>query len=209
MRYRDRADAAARLADEVVRHRPGRNLVVLGLPRGGVPMARIVGDQLGAPVDVILVRKLGVPGHAELAMGAIGEGGIRVLDDDLVGRLAVGGDEVAAVEVAERTELDRRAVSYRLGRAPTDLSGRTAVIVDDGVATGATAKAACAVVRAAGARRVVLAVPVAPADVDVTFAGIADHVICLRRPHRFGAVGQFYAHFDAVTDAEVITALAH
>lgn len=207
MRYRDRSDAAARLADELVRHRPGGDLVVLGLPRGGVPMARIVGDRLGAPVDVILVRKLGVPGHAELAMGAIGEGGVHVFDDDLVRRLAVGPEAVASVEAAERSELRRRALRYRPGRSGIDLAGRAAMIVDDGVATGSTAKAACVVARAAGARRVVLAVPVAPAGVDDTFANVADGVICLQRSRRFRAVGEFYARFDAVTDAEVVAAL--
>lgn len=207
MKYRDRADAAAQLADELVRHRPDGELVVLGLPRGGVPMARIVGDRLGAPVDVIVVRKLGVPGHAELAMGAIGEGPVRVLNDDLVQRLAITPEDVAAVEAVERSELERRAGQYRPHGARTDLAGRTAVIVDDGVATGATARAACAVARAAGARQVVLAVPVAPADVNTTFADVADRVACLQRPHRFRAVGQFYARFDAVTDAEVVAAL--
>src|SRR5690606_36606413 len=148
-----------------------------GLPRGGVPVAAEVAAALDAPLDVILVRKLGVPFQPELAMGAIGEDGVRVLDDHLLAATGITADQVARVERRERAELDRRAATYRACRPRVPLAGRTVVIVDDGLATGATARAAIQVARAEGARRVVLAVPVAPRDTVDDLAAVADEVV--------------------------------
>jgi putative phosphoribosyl transferase len=182
--------------------------VVLGLPRGGVPVAAPVAAALDAPLDVILVRKLGVPQQPELAMGAIGEDGVRVLNHEVLTAAAVGEDQLAAVEQAERAELEDRAVRFRQGRARVPLEGRTAIVVDDGIATGSTARAALRVARAHGAAEVVLAVPVAPPRACEAMRSEADEVICLEQPARFGAVGQFYRDFDQTTDAEVVALLA-
>ncbi len=204
--FADRRDAGRRLAERLV-GLVGEDLVVLGLPRGGVTVAAEVARRLDAPLDVVVVRKLGVPGHAELAMGAIGEGGVRVLDARLVGHLGVRPDELGALEERERVELDRRVARVRAVRAAEPLAGRVVVIVDDGIATGATARAACAVVRARGPRRVVLAVPVAPPHWDRRLGDAADAYVAVATPEVFAAVGQFYVDFRPVTDDEVLAAL--
>lgn len=206
MLFRDRVDAGRRLAERLT-HLRGRGTVVLGLPRGGVPVAAEVADALDAPLDVVLVRKLGLPSSPELAMGAIGEGGVRVLDERLVDAARVSAQELAAVERREVSELARRAVAFRSGRPALDLVGRTAVVVDDGVATGSTARAACEVVRALGAARVVLAVPVAPRDWVTDLAGAADEYVALSTPEPFWAIGRFYRDFRQTTDAEVVACL--
>ncbi|GAA1693467.1 hypothetical protein GCM10009792_11910 [Microcella alkalica] len=203
--FRDRLDAGAELADELLRIRLDRP-VVLALPRGGVPVAAVVARALGAPLDLVVVRKLGSPDQPEYAMGAIAEGGVRVLDASTIRLLAVSDADIAAVESAERAELARRVERYRRGRPPLDLTGREAVVVDDGLATGATARAACLSARARGAARVVLAVPCAPADVADRVPE-ADEVVCPVRAAAFFAVGQFYACFDQVDDADVLRAL--
>lgn len=206
MPFRDRRDAGQRLA-VALEHLADQQPVVLGLPRGGIPVAAEVARALDAPLDVILVRKLGVPFQPELAMGAIGEDGVRVLNADVCA--AVGADEsmIAAVESREREELEARAARYRAGRSRIDLRGRTAVIVDDGVATGSTARAAIAVAREHGAGRVVLAIPVAPPRTCRELSTLADEVVCLEQPEPFMAVGQFYDDFSQTTDAEVVDAL--
>jgi putative phosphoribosyl transferase len=195
------------LAQRLVTHDFDRP-VVLGLPRGGVPVAAPVAAALHAPLDVILVRKLGVPHQPELAMGAIGEDGVRVLNHDVLAAAGVGEDQLAAVEQAERAELEDRAVRFRQGRERVALEGRTAIVVDDGIATGSTARAALRVARAHGAAEVVLAVPVAPPRTCEAMRSEADQVICLEQPTRFAAVGQFYRDFDQTTDAEVVALLA-
>jgi putative phosphoribosyl transferase len=202
MLFINRVDVGRRLGERL-QHCRGDNVVVVGLPRGGVPVAAEVARALGAPLDVIVVRKLGVPFQPELGMGAIGEGGVRVLNETLVRSAGVTPDELAAVERRERTELDRRIRRYRGGRAGVPLAGRTVVIVDDGIATGSTARAACRVVRAQGAARVVLAVPVAPRDWARRFDGVADELACLVSPRTFVGVGQFYADFSPTSDEEV------
>ena len=175
-----------------------------GLPRGGVPVAFEVARELDAPLDVIVVRKLGVPYQPELGMGAIGEDGVRVLNDQVLAMARVGEDEVAAVERSERAELERRATRFRGSRPRASLVGRTAVLVDDGIATGSTARAACQVARAHGASRVILAVPVAPRSSLGLLAEVADELVCLATPEPFYAVGQFYRDFSQTSDEEVV-----
>lgn len=204
--FDDRVDAGRQLAQRLASW-SSRDIVVLGLPRGGVPVAFEVAKALGAPLDVLVVRKLGVPFQPELAFGAIGEDGVRVLNDAVVREAHLDGDSMDTVERKERIELRRRAERFRRGRDRIPLTGRTAVIVDDGIATGATAKAACQVARAHGASKVVLAVPIGPDDVVARFAGDADEVVCLRMPAFFFAVGQGYRHFTQTCDDEVVALL--
>jgi putative phosphoribosyl transferase len=198
----DRGDAGRRLAERLEDLR-GRDVVILGLPRGGVPVAFEVARALGVPLDVIVVRKLGMPSQPELAMGAIGEGGVRILNPELQ-RWGVTGGQIAAVERREQDELESRVTRLRAGRPRILLKGRTAVIVDDGVATGSTARAACQVARAQGASQVVLAVPVAAAEAAEALRGTADEVVCLQIPDSFYAVGQWYEDFSQVPDEEVV-----
>ncbi len=204
--FEDRFDAGRQLAArlDVLR---GEETVVLGLPRGGVPVAFEVARALGAPLDVIIVRKLGVPFQPELGMGAIGEGNVRVLDEEVIQRAGVTEAEVAAVEARERTELERRARRFRDDHPAVPLLGRTAVVVDDGIATGSTARAACQVARAQGAAKVVLAVPVAPRGWESRIGSDADELISLATPEPFFAIGQFYDDFSQTTDEEVIECL--
>jgi predicted phosphoribosyltransferase/dienelactone hydrolase len=209
MFYRDREDAGRRLADEVRSVLPGsEDTLVLGLPRGGVPIGEEVAAALRAPLDVCLVRKLGVPTHPELAAGAIGEDGVRVVNDDVMRMARLTPARLAEVEQREREVLERRARAYRAGRPRTGVEGRTVVLVDDGIATGATERAACQVVRARGARRVVVAVPVAPQGWTEKFAGLADGCVCPFTPADFSAIGQFYADFAEVPDTEVLASLS-
>ncbi|MEU5065541.1 phosphoribosyltransferase family protein [Streptomyces virginiae] len=207
MYFTDRADAGERLA-EALRPLEAEHPVVLGLPRGGVPVAFPVARALGAPLDVIVVRKLGVPSHRELGFGAIGEGGVRVISEDIVRIGRVTREDLAAVEHAEEAELARQARRFRGDRPRVALGGRTVIVVDDGIATGATAAAACEVVRAQGAARVVLAVPVAPPDAVARLRGAADEVVCLSSPPAFRAVGEWYRDFSQTADEEVVSLLA-
>jgi putative phosphoribosyl transferase len=201
LRFRDRTEAGRALGAALRGREPPGTVVVLGLPRGGVPVAAEVARALHAPLDVFVVRKLGTPGHRELAMGAIASGGVRVLNDDVVRHQGVSARTVDAVAARELIELQRREQAYRGGRPPTELTGRTALLVDDGLATGATMRAAAQAVRAAGAARVVVAVPVGAAD--SLQAVPADDVVCLHIPQSFGAVGAYYRDFTQTTDEEV------
>ncbi|MFF2792403.1 phosphoribosyltransferase family protein [Streptomyces sp. NPDC058049] len=207
MLFTHRAEAGEKLA-EALRHLKGEDPVVLGLPRGGVPVAYRVARALGAPLDVIVVRKLGVPHHRELGFGAIGEGGVRVISEDIVRGSRLGPQDIEAVEHAEEAELTRQATRFRGDRPRVPLDGRTVIVVDDGIATGATAAAACEVVRAQGAARVVLAVPVAPPDAVARLGSAADEVVCLATPHAFRAVGEWYQDFSQTPDEEVVFLLA-
>lgn len=207
MIFRDRAEAGRRLAERLLALR-GEDVVVLGLPRGGVPVAAEVARVLGAPLDVIVVRKLGAPFQPELAMGAVGEGGVVVLNDEVLRMGGIREDERAAVEERERRDVERRAQRFRDGRPRLPLEARVALIVDDGVATGSTARAACRVARAQGAARVVLAVPVAPPETVERMCDDADEVVCLQTPARFFAVGEWYWDFSETTDEEVTRLLA-
>ena len=204
--FDDRVDAGRQLAQRLDSF-GGQHVVVLGLPRGGVPVAFEVAQALQAPLDVLVVRKLGVPFQPELAFGAIGEDGVRVLNDAVVRETHLDGDDMDTVERKQRIELRRRAERFRRGRDRISLTGRIALIVDDGIATGATAKAACQVARAHGASKVVLAVPIGPDDIVARFAGYADEVVCLETPAYFFAVGQGYRNFTQTSDDEVVALL--
>lgn len=203
--FEDRVDAGRQLGRQL-RELRGQDVVVLGLPRGGVPVAFEVAAALDAPLDVIVVRKLGLPYQPELAMGAIGEGGTRVLDQRVLAQAQVSEKELEAVELRERAVLEKRVAQFRKGRTRQDLTGRIAVIVDDGIATGSTARVACRIARKLGAARVVLAVPVAPVD---TLAALTepDEVVCLATPRHFAAVGYHYRDFSPTEDDEVVQLL--
>jgi putative phosphoribosyl transferase len=201
--YIDRVDAGRRLAERLDALR-GEDLVVLGLPRGGVPVAFEIARALDARLDVIVVRKLGVPRQPELAMGALGEGGVRIVNDDIVHKGHIRPDQMAEVQEREQAELQERDRRFRAGRSRVPLTGRTALIVDDGVATGSTARAACRVARAQGAKRVVLAVPVGDSGVIESLRRDADEVICLEEPSLFYAVGEWYENFEQVADEVVV-----
>jgi putative phosphoribosyl transferase len=204
--FRNRVEAGRRLAERL-QHLSGRDVVVLGLPRGGVPVAYEVAQALHAPLDVIVVRKLGVPFQPELAMGAIGEEGVRLVDERMLTMAGVNGKRLAAVEARERVELDRRARLFRGERERVPLEGKWAVIVDDGIATGSTARAAARVARALGAGHVVVATPVAPVEVFERLREDADEVVVVDTPEPFYAIGQFYVDFSQTPDAEVTALL--
>jgi putative phosphoribosyl transferase len=202
----DRADAGRQLGQRL-QHLRGTDVVVLGLPRGGVRVAAEVAAALDAPLDVIVVRKLGVPTQPELAMGAIGEGDVRIVMPETVRRARVTPEAFDAVESRERAELARRAERFRGDRPRIPLSGRTVIVVDDGIATGSTARAACQVARAQGAARVVLAVPVAPANWTESLSDVADEMIALTTPRLLQAIGMWYSDFSQSSDDEVIACL--
>jgi putative phosphoribosyl transferase len=208
MRFRDRLEAGRHLAQALGRRGlGGPGTVVLGLPRGGVPVAFEVAEGLGVPLDVLVVRKLGVPFQPELAMGAIGEGGVRVENFDVLRSAGLGPTDLEAAEVRERPELERRAILYREGRPRVEVRGRCAIVVDDGIATGSSVRAACRVVRAHGAARVIVAVPVASRMAVTDLESECDELICLEAPEPFYAVGEWYRDFSQTGDAEVVDLL--
>jgi putative phosphoribosyl transferase len=201
--FADRKEAGEELAGHLRRYAGRADVIVLGLPRGGVPVAAVVAGALDAPLDVFTVRKLGVPGHRELAMGAIASGGARVLDHQLIAEIGVTSAQLAAVIAAEEQELARRERLFRGGRPPLSVADRVVILVDDGLATGSTMRAAVRAIRALGPARVVVAVPVGSAQACDQLAAIADEVVCPRIPRRFYAVGQWYRDFSETSDAEV------
>jgi putative phosphoribosyl transferase len=203
MRFEDRRDAGRQLAAQLTEYAGQPGVIVLGLPRGGVPVAAEVATRLGAPLDVMLVRKLGVPQHPELAMGAVAPGGVRVLSDDLIDDLGISSEAVERVTALERLELDRRDRAFRGNRQPPAVQGRTVILVDDGLATGATMEAAVLALRAAAPAKIVVAVPVGAPDTCQRLARLADLVVCVSMPVPFNAVGQWYRDFSQTTDAEV------
>lgn len=202
--FRDRTQAGRELGSRLVRYR-GQDAIVLGLPRGGIPVAREVARALDAPMDIFLVRKLGAPGHPELAIGAIASGGIRVLNRDVVRLLGVSEAEIAEVAEREARELERRDREYRGDRPPPELRGRIVILVDDGLATGATMRAAAAAVRGSEPERVVIAVPVAAQETCEDFRRdpAIDEIECALTPEPFQAVGLWYDDFEQVSDEEV------
>jgi predicted phosphoribosyltransferase len=205
--FHDRQDAGEALAVALSDYAAEPDLLVIGLARGGVPVAAVVADRLGAALDVAVVRKLGVPGHEELALGAITRDRM-VVNDQLIADLGVGQRDIDAIVERERRELDRRELAYRRGRPPLHAAGRTVLLVDDGVATGATMRVAALATRDSGAARVIVAVPTAPASISEVFGGIADDVVCVQTPRPFFAVGQSYRQFGQVPDDDVTAALA-
>lgn len=208
MSFRDRAEAGRRLAARLLAYKDQKPLV-LALPRGGVPVGYEIARALAAPLDVVLVRKLGAPGQPELAIGAIALGAEPeiVTDPDLIAALGVSDAELAAIEARELDVLYRRRDVFLAGRLPAQVAGRTAILVDDGIATGATMRAALRATRAGKPERLVLAVPVAPADSLKELASEADAIVCLERPRWFTAVGQFYQRFPQLDDREVLALL--
>jgi putative phosphoribosyl transferase len=201
--YEDREDAGRRLAERLARYAGEPDLLVLALPRGGVVVGAEVARRLAAPLDVVLVRKLGVPGHEELAMGAIASGGIRILSEDVIDALGLSERDVAAVAAAEEDELDRREQAYRGARTPADVEGKTVILVDDGLATGSTMRAAAAALMAQRPRRLIVAVPVAPASTCETLRAEVEEVVCLVTPEEFRSVGEWYRDFGQTSDDEV------
>ena len=207
-RFADRRDAGRQLARRLSAYAGRDDVTVLGLPRGGLPVADEVACAVGAPLDVFLVRKLGVPVHPELAMGAIAKGGVEVLDEPLIRDLAVPMSEVRQVAARQRNELERRSTLYRAGRPAVPLAGRTVILVDDGLATGSTMHAAVLALRQHAPSRVVVAVPVGSREAVERLAALADEVVCLSTPAGFFAVGQWYGDFRQTTDNEVGEILA-
>ena len=207
--FADRREAGRKLAAELARH-DLPDPVVLALPRGGVPVGYEVARALGAPLDIIVVRKLGAPGQPELGIGAVVDGDhpLGVLNQDMVESLVVPPEYLEREVTAQLAEIRRRQAAYRGGRAPIPVAGRTAIVVDDGLATGGTMRAALRSVRRAGPARLVLAVPVAPPDALATLAAEVDETVCLATPEYFGAVGYFYRDFAQTSDEEVIRLLA-
>ena len=202
-RYADRVEAGRVLADHAAHWRQTPGLLVLGLPRGGVPVARELARGLAAPLDLLLVRKLGAPGQEELALGAIASGGARVINDGVVKQLGIDEATVERIAERERAELERRERAYRGDRPAPDLHGRTVFLVDDGLATGATMRAAVAAVASRDPERIVVAVPVAPPDTVRRLEGETAETICPLTPWSFGGVGGWYERFDQLTDDAV------
>ena len=202
-RFSDRREAGRKLAEALGAYAGRSDVIVLALPRGGVPVGYEVARALRAPLDVMQVRKLGVPGHEELAMGAIASGGVRIVSENVIEALDIPDRVIATVAAAEAQELERRERVYREGRAFPEVRGRTVILVDDGLATGSTMRAAAAALRALGTARLVAAVPVAPKESCNALGDVVDDVVCVTVPPRFVAVGEWYEDFSQVEDEEV------
>jgi putative phosphoribosyl transferase len=208
LRFRDRTEAGRYLAQQLSGYAGRDDVIVLALPRGGVPVGYEVAKALGVPLDVFVVRKVGVPGHEELAMGAIASGGLLVLDRGVVRALGISREQIEGAVEAELRELERREAAYRDGRGPPQLEGKTVILVDDGLATGSTMRAAALAVRQANPTRLVVAVPVAAAETCDEFRDVVDDIVCGVTPRPFRAVGLWYDDFSQTTDEEVRELLA-
>lgn len=206
--FADRYDAGRRLGVALRKYATDRPLIVLGLPRGGVPVASCVAQEIDAPLDIFVVRKLGVPGHEELALGAIASGGARVLNDDVIGQLGIPPRAIEHVVTQEQRELERREANYRGARHFPVLGGETVIVVDDGAATGASMRVAVIALRQLGPRAIIAALPVASRDALQTLAAVADVCVCLVEPEPFFGVGLWYKDFSETSDAEVRVLLA-
>jgi putative phosphoribosyl transferase len=206
--FPNRTEAGRELAEKLVNYAGRDDVIVLGLPRGGVPVAFEVAQRLSAPLDVFVVRKLGVPGFEELAAGAIASGGVRVLNEDVMRAIPHADEAIEAMTTKETSELERRERLYRDGRAAPSLRDRIVILVDDGLATGATMRAAVKALRQSGAAKIVVAVPVGPPDTCREIEEEADETICLSRPQFFQAVGQYYEDFSQTSDEDVRALLA-
>ena len=201
--FPDRAEAGRVLGTKLSKYAGRDDVIVLGLPRGGVPVAYEVARALRVPLDVFIVRKLGVPGFEELAVGAIASGGVRVLNEDVANALPNADEIIEAVTQQEIAELERREHEYRDGRPAPEIGGKTVILIDDGLATGATMRAAVKALRQRGAAKIVVAVPVGPPDTCQEFEDLADEVVCASAPEFFQAVGQYYEDFSQTSDDEV------
>jgi putative phosphoribosyl transferase len=202
-RFRNRQEAGQLLALELADYADKKDCIVLALPRGGVPVAHELSQALRLPLDILVVRKLGVPGHEELAMGGIASGGIRIINPHTLSALGISSGALAEVERRELIEMERRERLYRGNKVPLEVREKTVILVDDGIATGATIRAAIASLRQRGARRIVVASPVAPESVVISLSNIAEEVICVLKPRDFGGVGWWYEDFSQTTDEEV------
>jgi putative phosphoribosyl transferase len=202
-RFRNRKEAGQLLALELADYADKKDCLILALPRGGVPVAQELSQALRLPLDILVVRKLGVPGHEELAMGAIASGGIRIINPHTLSALGIASGAVAEVERLELMEMQRRERIYRGNKVPLDVRDKTVILVDDGIATGATIRAAIASLRQRGARRIVVASPVAPESVVASLQTVADKVVCVLKPRDFGGVGWWYEDFSQTSDEEV------
>jgi putative phosphoribosyl transferase len=203
MIFKDRADAGRKLAARLTRYADRGDVLVLALPRGGVPVAYEVAKELKAPLDVFLVRKLGVPGYEELAMGAIASGGVRVINEELVNYLGIPDQVIEAIAAVEQRELERRALTYRDNRPPPDVKDRVVILIDDGLATGSTMRAAAASLRRQKPRRIVVAVPVSSSEICDEFRSEVDEIVCAVTPQNFQGVGLWYDDFSQTSDEEV------
>lgn len=207
MGFTDRAEGGHRLAERLQHYREKANTIIVGLPRGGVVTAAVIAEDLELPLDVLIVRKLGAPGQEELAMGAIGPGGVRVLNDDVIESLRIPRERIEAETMRQQAELMRRDRLYRANQPSLDFREKTVIVVDDGLATGSTMSAAIAVLRQHHPARVVLAVPVAPVETLERFRAAVDELVCLETPEPFLAVGCWYLNFTQVDDEDVIRIL--
>jgi putative phosphoribosyl transferase len=203
MIFKNRADAGRKLAARLTRYADRGDVLVLALPRGGVPVAYEVAKELKAPLDVFLVRKLGVPGHEELAMGAIASGGVRVVNEELVNYLGIPDEVIDAIAAVEQRELERRALAYRDDRTPPDVKDRVVILIDDGLATGSTMRAAAASLRLQKPRRIVVAVPVSSPETCDEFRSEVDEIVCAFTPENLQGVGLWYEDFSQTSDEEV------
>ena len=203
MIFRDRADAGRKLAAQLARYTNREDVLVLALPRGGVPVAYEVAKKLHAPLDVFLVRKLGVPGHEELAMGAIATGGVRVVNEDLISYLGIPNEVIDSIAAIEQRELERREKAYRDGRPPPELKNKVVILIDDGLATGSTMRAAAASLRQQNPARIVVAVPVSSPETCEEFRSEVDDIVCAVTPQHFRGVGLWYNDFSQTSDEEV------
>jgi putative phosphoribosyl transferase len=203
MIFKDRTDAGQKLAARLTRYADRGDVLVLALPRGGVPVAYEVAKELKAPLDVFLVRKLGVPGHEELAMGAIAEGGVRVVNEELVNYLGIPDEVIDDIAAVEQRELERRARAYRDDRPPPDVKDRIVILIDDGLATGSTMRAAAASLRPQKPQRIVVAVPVSSPETCDEFRSEVDEIVCAVTPRHFQGVGLWYEDFSQTSDEEV------
>ena len=208
MRFRNRSESGQLLALELGHYAKRNDVLILALPRGGVPVGYELSCVLHAPLDILVVRKLGVPGHEEMAMGAIASGGIRLLNQNLISRLGISPGSIAEIERREEAELERREVSYRGMRPPQDVTEKTVILADDGIATGSTMMAAIASLKERGVCRIVVAAPVAPPSVIAILGTLADEVVCVLRPEDFRGVGWWYDDFSQTSDEEVRRLLA-